>query len=203
MQKNHMQKKIFSGQYGLVLLLDERTQRRATEISGEYEEGNAIHLGGAHAPHITLYHAKLLDVPRAFVGAVLEPLRPLLPIALSFTEVSESGGKFLFWHMKRTSKLVRAHEDALILSAYFDPRGVQQAEKEKIDLTPAQRVKVRLFGYPHVRELWRPHVTVGYFPEGCNIKTRPEAFRGSVVQAAFVRIGDFGTISEVIMTCAA
>ena len=125
-------------------------------------------------------------------------LAEMLPIPLLFTSVAEFGGKFLFWDTVRNEQLTQAHEYALRLSKYFLPTGEQQAEKEKITLSPLERVNVKEFGHPLVRELWRPHITLGYYPNGLQQNTRTEKFEGSAVGVAFVQVGEAGTIAEIL-----
>ena len=191
-------KKVPTRQLGLVLTLDEATSQRAIELCTQHKKGNVVDLGGRHMPHVTLYHSKLGHVLEAVVDRFLGDLAAMLPINVSFTEIETFGGKFLFWDTERSEQLVMAHEVALGLSKFFIPSGVQQADKEKIFLSPGENLNVQKFGHPLVGKLWRPHVTLGYFSQGISVKRRLEKFKGRSVGVAFVRVGEAGTVAEVI-----
>jgi hypothetical protein len=187
-----------TGQLGLVLLLDGETRARAVELADQHQQGSSIDLGGRHEPHITLYHSKLANVPLDVVHEYLDHLASMLPLALTFTQIAAFGNKFLFWDTERAPELVKAHEYALGLSRYFVSVGEQQAGKEGITLSPEQSSNVNKFGNPLVGSLWRPHVTLGYFGNGLVLEDRPEIFKGSASSVAFVRVGESGTIAEII-----
>lgn len=187
-----------TGQLGIVLLLDQETTNRTVELAGEYQEGNFVDLGGRHTPHITLYHSKLVDVPLEVAREYLDRLAERLPMSLAFTKVAAFGDKFLFWDTERTPELIAVHEYALGLAKYFSPAGEQQADKEKITLSPEQDANVRQFGHPLVGSLWRPHVTLGYYPDGLTMDDRSTPFAGRATTVALVRVGEAGTIAEIV-----
>ncbi|MBI2039373.1 MAG: 2'-5' RNA ligase family protein [Candidatus Niyogibacteria bacterium] len=182
-----MKPSTYTGQLGLVLLLDRSTA-----------EEMILNASGHHIPHVTLYHSKLRGVPQKTVRELLTELAGALPIPLAFTKIAPFGGKFLFWDIERSAALMRAHERALGLSRYFVPTGTQQAEREGIVLSANERRNVQTYGHPLVRELWRPHVTLGYFPHGLSCDTAMKPFNGSAHGIAFVRIGEAGTIAKII-----
>jgi len=167
-------------------------------LSIECVGGNSIDLGGRHAPHLTLYHSKLTSVPTAEINKALDDVKDMLPIRLSFTEISVFGGMYLFWDTERSEALMKAHERALDVSRFFIPTGEQPVGTEQISLSPEEDLNVQKYGHPLVRTLWRPHVTLGYYPQGISREPSSRTFEGSAVEAAFVRIGEMGTIAEII-----
>jgi hypothetical protein len=191
--------KTYAGQLGIVLLLDDKTRGEAIRLANEHGEGNSLDIGGQHTPHVTLYHSKLRDVPSDAVDALLEKLAAQLPQPLPFVELAGFGGTFLFWDIEWTESLVAMHESALSLSTYFDAAGDQPIEKENIQLSPEEFSNVKAYGHPLVRSLWRPHVTVGYYPAGMPLSPAPAKFAGAAASVAFVRIGEVGTIVEIIV----
>ena len=188
----------YDGQLGIVLFLDESTEHRAIQIATKYKNGNSIDLGGLHTPHVTLYHSKLGGLPNNVVDRLLDIIIAMLPTSLTFTQVSQFGGKFLFWDIERSEVLLEAHNCALELSKYFVRIGEQQPDKEKINLSVLESANVKTFGHPFVRDLWRPHVTIGYYSDGAPQEIRTEGFSGRAVGVAFVRVGEAGTIKEII-----
>ena len=188
----------YTGQLGAVLLLDQPTEKKMACAASDYHASNAIDVGGRHIPHISLYHSKLRAVPDIVIDWLLDELIIKLPIALAFTEIAPFGGKFLFWNIERSTPLTGAHERALYLSRYFIPTGEQQADREKIALLPEEQENVKTYGHPLVQKLWQPHVTLGYAPGGLAQNTATKRFIGNATGAAFVRIGEAGTIAEII-----
>ena len=194
-------KSIFTGQLGFVLIPENKVEHRAVELTSGYKYGSSIDLGGQHMPHITLYHAELENVPISVVFEFLNGLAATLPLSLSFTNMASFGGKFLFWDVERSDKLVALHEYALGLSKYFvAPTGESQIDREKITLSSAESENMTKFGHPLVGELWRPHITLGYYPSGVPYWTVSEKFEGSTALVAFARIGEFGTVSKIIVS---
>ncbi|MBI2048701.1 MAG: 2'-5' RNA ligase family protein [Parcubacteria group bacterium] len=190
--------KTYTGQLGVVLICDDATNGKAIAIANAAPKGSEIKLGTQHHPHITLYHSKLKDVSESIVRELLDVLVVKLPVDLKFKQTAIFGGKFLFWDNERTPELLDLHAGVLGLSRYFIPAGEQQADKEKIILSPEEDENVRLYGHPLVRGLWRPHITLGYYPAGIAQDAQEEKYFGEVCGVAFVRVGDFGTIKEVI-----
>ena len=187
-----------TGQLGLVLLVDKDTLQEVIKTTPEYSANNLLNVGIEHTPHITLFHSKLKNVSMEVIDGLLDRIIQSLPIDLSFEEISVYGGKFLFWNINRTPELASAHECALALSTYFVPEGEQQTDKEKLALSKEEIENVKEFGHPLVRELWCPHITLGYYPSGTKIKSVKKIFRGVATGVAFVRIGEAGSIAEII-----
>ena len=133
------------------------------------------------------------------VEQFLSQLEHKLPTDLFFHGVAVVSGRFLFWDIKRSRQLVVLHELSLDLSRFFVATGDQQADREGIVLSPEEDRNVRTFGHPLVQKLWRPHVTLGYYSQGISQEPHPEKFRGTAIGAAFVRIGEAGTIAERIL----
>lgn len=188
----------YRGQLGLVLIPDEPTRCKTMGLASQYRSGNLIDLEGKHTPHITLYHSQLKAVSAFAVDQFLKGLAAMLPISLSFTTIATFGGKFLFWNIVRSSNLLKAHEYAMELSEYFIPEGDQQTEKEKLVLSSGEILNMKRFGYPLVRKFWHPHITLGYYPEGISQSLMQKRFKGGVAGVAFIRVGEFGTLAEVI-----
>lgn len=188
----------YSGQLGLILLLDDNTNSKAVKIAERYMTGNKIDLARTHTPHMTLFHSKVKDVPSSFVKTSLDHLKSILPITLTFTQAACFGGKFLFWDTERSSSLLEAHGYALNLAKFFTPLGEQQSGKEKLGLSDEESANVSKYGHPLVNNLWRPHITLGYYPDGIEKTPQPEPYIGMAIGAAFIKVGDFGTIAEII-----
>ncbi len=189
----------YSGQLGIVLLIDSTTTDQAIEIAARHKMGNSMDLGDVHKPHLTLYHSKLSSIPALMVEQLLDDLMTRLPLELKFTEVATFGGKFLFWDVECSSGLQGAHETSLLLADYFAQEGEQQADREGLELPEEERRNVEQFGHPLVKSLWRPHVTLGYYPDDIKQATYSEVFNGSAIGVAFVRVGEAGTIAEIII----
>lgn len=190
----------YSGQYGVVLLLNEMTEHQVKKIAARYVAGNLLNIfDGRHKPHITLYHSKFDKLPSSIVDKSLNILAAHLPVVFSLESISSYGGKFLFWDIQKTAGLVKLHESAVSgLSQYFVSEGTQQADRENIILSSQESENVRRFGYPFIGSVWHPHITLGYFPEGVQEESTPERFKGTSGTVAFIRVGEAGSIAEII-----
>jgi len=194
-----MSESSFSGQIGLVLLPDRDTRDRALQIAREFSVGNSIKLGTIAEPHISLYHSKLSNVPGTVIDEYLKECASRLPLPLTFTTLSTFGEKFLFWNIEKDEQLLSLHESALQLSAYFVPEGEQQPDRENVILSEDEKACVAQYGHPRVGALWQPHITLGYFSESLPTDIGSQPFSGAATGVAFVRIGEAGTISEILM----
>ncbi len=189
----------YSGRFGIVLFIDAATGNKAMELSASCNGGNSIDLSGKHESHVTLYHSKFSDVPREVIEAALKDIASRLPCELEFTDISSFGGKFLFWKIERTPLLFSLHEKTVkSLSKYFVREGEQQTDREKAILSGGERQNVEKYGHPFVGKFWNPHVTLGYYAEGAPAVSRSEKHLGKAVAAAFVKVGEWGTIAEVV-----
>ena len=55
--------------------------------------------------HLTLFHANVHDVPEDFVQETLDALAAIVDQPLNFDAIEPYGGKFLFWHARRSQML--------------------------------------------------------------------------------------------------
>lgn len=188
----------YSGQFGIVLLLEDSLRSEVLQKSKTFAQGNAIHFEQQHIPHVTLYHSKFKNLPKEVVQETLLGIAKKLPCALPFTKTESFWDKFIFWNIEKTAELTALHEQSLFVAAYFNAEGPQQSDSEKVILSEAEEQAVRIYGNPLVGALWRPHVTLGYFPEGIVEGTKSAPFEGRSVAVAFVRIGEYGTVVEIL-----
>lgn len=157
-------------------------------------------------PHVTLYHGKLKDVPIAVVASLVDRIRQLL-LGHKFvlSEVVGFGGNFIFWNLSEVGsdikQLQSAHEIALELAQYLDPTALPKATTEEaLTLSEEQKENVRRFGHPLVRNLFLPHITLGFHPGVANVKPpiSTEEATLTVASVEFVRIGHPGRVEEVL-----
>jgi len=194
------EEKRYNGQYGAVLLLGKDTKNKVRNTAASYRHGNVIDLiEGGHEPHMTIYHSKFKNLPSGVVDELLKNLAESLPVRLSFTELSSFGGKFLFLNIQKSDQLQKIHEYSLeCLSAYFDKEGKQQSSHENITLSSGEHSNVERYGHPLVLEYWQPHITIGYFPDGVQNISIEKTFEGESISVAFVKIGEAGSIEQII-----
>ncbi len=192
----------YTGQYGFVLLPEQRLQQESCAISASIGN-NSISLGRTHEPHLTLYHTKVCDVPEVFVDRLLHEIGMQLPISVSFTTVTSFGEKFMFWNARCSADLLKLHQHTLQLSKYFHASGIQQTDTEKVTLSTKELCNVKYFGHPLVHDMWQPHITVGYVPTGVNMYSRKHIMDGFCNSVAFVEVGSYGTIARIIKCSAA
>jgi hypothetical protein len=189
----------FSGQLGLVLLTDHKTNVAIAQAAKPYQKGSSINLSKKHTPHVSLYHSKLKNIPLEVIDLRLERIHSRLPADLEFSMITAFGRKFIFWNIEPTAELQALHYIALDLSHYFNPSGQQQADKEKIILSPIHLAHVKKFAHPLVRDLWQPHAALGYYPKDERLGSVPLHLSGRANHVAFARIGQAGTIKEILI----
>ncbi len=185
-----------SGQLGFVLFPDSETQNMALDMAGDVQK-NRIMFSDVSVPHLTLFHSNLRDVSDMQVKNFLFWLKEQLPLLVRFESVELFGGKFVFWMAKKRYDLVGLHNAALFaLAGFFNPEGVQQADRENIELSDQEKRNVRACGHHSVGTLWKPHITLGYTEELPN--SFPAPANGMLVDAAFGEVGELGVIKRVI-----
>jgi hypothetical protein len=199
MEDRKMNTRTFTGQFGIVLLVDTLIEERARKINDDNRLDNLIDLEKSR-PHISLYHGPVKDLPLEEVHHLMFYISDMLPIPISLTKLSQFGGKFLFWDVENLSKLRPAHFIALHMAKYYDEQQESASVKEQLDLTPNQQRNLLKLGHPLVGTDYRPHITVGYFhhPLRNDEPLTLEAIRGQAQTVAFVQIGENGVIDRIL-----
>ncbi len=187
---------LLSGRYGIVLLPDADVDKKAQEIAASID-GNQIKFSDVRVPHMTLYHAQLLNVPSALINECLTEITARLPIEAEFTQVVPRSSKFIFWEIEKTQQLIEIHEIGLRLAEFLDRTAVPPAVKEGLQLSPQQQENVKRFGHPLVRGEWNPHITVGYLSDVTNLQPHTAVRRGSFMKASFAKIVDLGQAEPI------
>lgn len=197
---------VLSGPYGLVAIPDRATMDRAYSYAREVlPRGTEFVLEQPHVPHMTLYHGAMTDIPVQGLAALRDRAEGLLARRTFVLEaVVVAGGKFAFWNLNDDSRtnaaLVRAHETALEMAAHLNPAAKAKAlGDEGLTLTDGERDNCMNFGHPWVKDLYKPHITLGYNTEGLPA----EAFLGvalrwamTIERVAAVEIGHPGIIKR-------
>lgn len=189
----------FTGQFGIALLLDSETSRTAVGINRYLASGNAIDLQNKHIPHVTLYHAAFENAEIENIFDVLSLVKSALPKHhMRFRRIDVYSEKFVFWHLEDKLSYMYAHLIALSLSALRSIPEQSQADKENLTLSEDEQRNMDWFGHPLVKDLWQPHITVGYYPDGAGGVTESVDWLGMVETVAFVEVGDYGTIKKIV-----
>lgn len=197
-----------SGPLGLVIIPDQQTIDRAFKLAAEIlPPGSEYILHPGSLPHLTLYHGKLRDVPVEEIALIVHDLRQsLVGHNFHLGKIVGFGGKFVFWNVNQdqaldSKVLSSAHEKALSLARFLDRASVPKATSEEgLSLSDAELENVRLFGHPFVRQLYTPHITLG-FHRGV-AQTIPansmREVRFTVASVELVYIGYPGRVENVI-----
>jgi hypothetical protein len=201
--KGGIKMRTYSGKFGVVLFLDVPSVRKCVELNEVYSHEswaeNRIKLDVNHnQPHVTLYHAVFANLPHDVVVDTVDGIRNHLRMVLPFTHIQDFGGKFLFWQIDRKYLNDKPHAIALRLSTYLDRSAVSAASKEQLKLSGAEEAHLNRYGHPLVGQLWQPHVTLGYFPNGINPVYVEENYYAWAYSVAFVEMGEFGTVKTII-----
>jgi len=187
----------YSGQIGIALLPNQETKNKSIALARQVRP-NLLDIGGTHHPHMTLYHARLSGVPSGVVDVILKDVAALLPLSVSFYRIATFAEKFVFWDVSTLPVLMSMHERALDLARYFTA-GEGAVGTESLKLPAEQVENVRRFGHPLMRNLWRPHITIGYDEGGHPaFKEQESVWQGGFDRAALVEIGEYGTVKKIL-----
>lgn len=185
----------YSGQLGFVLFPDFNISHKSYQLAQNIDK-NLIHLT---KPHISLYHSKVADLPEKKAMELLLEIENRSRISLNLEEIIIYGQRFVFWLVKKTPELEGLHYNILALSKYFVKDDEQQADREKIKISQAEQKNIKEYGHPLVKDLWLPHITLGYC-EKPDIYVKKIEEVGRIAAIGFVEIGDYGTIKRILMS---
>jgi hypothetical protein len=194
--------------YGIVLLLDEETNRKAIALSRGYRQSarypDFILGENANVPHLSMIHLELESDGVRKAASRLEPMAAdhLVhaagrKVAGTFDTVSASkpDSPWVFWNTSRTAELIDLH--ATVVEAAAPLRSGAVSISWPMDLEQ-ERMHVR-YGYPSVMRCFQPHVTLGLLrddavPVFTEIVTHPWTATALVL----ARIGAHGAVTEVL-----
>ena len=190
---------LLTGAFGIVIVPDNDTQERSRALAAELLEGRAeFVLSPRDLPHLTLYHAKVAGLPSTELVERARRLEDRLGgLRLRLQRLGFAGGNFLFWDVDwntdREGRLRDAHEEALQLSHYLDRSAPPKATSEEgLQLTPPELSNVEAYGHPLVRDLYRPHITLGFMRGLENSLALPRTEEEWTVQVSEVRAAEIG-----------
>ena len=196
-----------SGALGIVIIPDHATILESYKLAGHLlPAGSEYILSPGVIPHITLYHGKFLNAPVGQVQAILSDIRSELHGAkFSLGPIQCFGGNFIFWNVEPDDTtmrvLGRAHEKALSLSRFLDRTAPPKATSEEgLTLSPDELENLREYGHPLVRQLYLPHITLGFHPEISKQVSDGQRIKwdSSVGSVELVRVGYPGKIDEIV-----
>lgn len=190
-------KEFFTGSYGLVIKPDQDTTERAKLLARSLAP-NAPFL--VENPHITLFHAKFANLPNNEVRGGLQAINNLRGQPLKLRDLQIFGGKFLFWNVVKNDQIQQAHEQALKLSQYLDQEAQARALEEGLSLTEQELESLRRFGHPLMNDLYLPHITLAYDPNGITLDPKhiAEEYDMQVDSVNFAEIGQYGIVKNII-----
>lgn len=194
--------------YGIVGLFDSKTEETARGLSQSiYSECGGDYYLKENTPHMTFLHGPYQGLEQSKIQELFkETKQKLNSTEVIFEEVKAAYEKFLFWEIKETPKsLQRSHERiACFLSRYINERKVSAAEsdEESLSLTRKEQARAEIFGHPGCLEGWNPHITL-LFNENLSdfdIDSFCKTHVAQIKQIALVRIAEYGSIGEILLT---
>ena len=195
-----------SGALGIVIVPDQATIERAYALAAEILPPKAEYvLAAGSIPHLTLYHGKLKDVPADEVRRVVTDIRMILAgQRFSLGPIIAYGGNFVFWNVEQNTDiklLLEAHGKALAVAQFLDRMSEAKATSEEgLTLTEVELENVKQFGHPLVRQLYTPHITLG-FHRGISQTLATglyENFEFSIASIEMARIGYPGRVKSLV-----
>ncbi len=155
-------------------------------------------------PHLTLFHAMVLDPELTRVRDSVKHIHRFCRAEpVSFKGLSVFGDKFLFLDAHLSPMLRLAHAAAVLaLLPYRACEAEPPAQNEGLVLSSSERRNLATFGHPLVGPEYLPHVTLAYDHD-------PEVIRACHVEAvdlkqqmvAAVRLGimgEYGSLKEAL-----
>ena len=188
--------KKFSGAYGIVIALDQKTVEAAQElvkdVSADFKTAYA---------HITLFHTKLKDADPESLKMITEKCHQLMQGQhVTLDRIAVFGSNFLFWDALPSAALTQAHAVALELAEFLDQDLHTHTKGEALTLTPGQEHNIRTYGHPLVKDDYRPHVTLAYNHSGFpSTQEHKSVLHEAIIEkVVFAEIGQFGRVLREI-----
>lgn len=189
------QRDVYTGNYGLVIIPDERTKTQAVEMANRLSPNAEYKVS---EPHITLYFGQIKALPIEEVKNILENIKKIKNLTLVLNTLQIYGEKFLFWNVQQNDQIQRAHENALSLANYTNPDMTPSAIKEGLVLTPEEEDNIKNFGQPRVKSLYLPHITLAYNRTGLLLPMKEHKWSMMAEDVVFAEMGDLGKVKKII-----
>jgi 2'-5' RNA ligase len=186
-----------SGSYGFVIKPDAETQKKAEALAREMAPNAEFQ---TKIPHITLYHARLDELPLQAARDILLKLRAYKGETLILNSFEVYGGKFFFWDNEKTDILRSMHGEALKLATYLDKKAVARAVEEGLNMTPEELENIKRYGHPLVLERYTPHITLAYDSRGLVLPPHTPATprEMKIDDVLFAEMGKYGSVARVV-----
>ncbi len=199
-------KPTLSGALGIVIVPDQETVKSAYVLAQEIlPTGSEYVLGPGSIPHLTLYHGKLQGLGALTALEVVSDIRKIL-LGQQFTlgSIVSFGGNFVFWNVDYYSGMGRlrdAHDRSLSIAQFLDRTTEAKATSEEaLTLSSAETENVKQYGHPLVRDLYAPHITLGFhrgIAQSLGSDLRKE-FKFVVSSVDLARIGYPGRVESLV-----
>lgn len=191
----------------IVALPSDDLAQRATQLSIDLSQ-HGVHFtlkDGSFYPHASLYMTQLKIADLGKVEALLADIADKTPkLDLSAMNYSQTMG-YVDAEYARTAALDNLQ--AAVLEAINPIRdGMHEKDKPRMEAaTGKKREYFKLYGYPNVGELFRPHLTLTRFTneEPIDAGDLPEIrnFSGTSLKLGLFEMGDNGTCVRKIAEC--
>lgn len=187
----------YSGSYGFFIRPDDKSQEKVVATARELAANSEF---VTRTPHVSLYHAKYLDLPKESILKTMRALKTLAGKSLTLKGIHIYGGKFIFWDVEMNPALQKAHEVALETSKFLDPEGVAKALEEGLNLSTIEVQNIKKYGHPLVLDNYLPHITLAYDNKGIKLpkQTNERSEDMQIEDVNFVQTGLFGSIKQIV-----
>ncbi len=207
--------RVYSGWYGIVAMVDNRTAVIAEELAEDILEfrgtkDRRLQRVTWDRAHITLFqHRNFKGLREKFVQDKLEELAHAARTMvsgqrISMDKIAVHSGNYFFWYADRGG-LSDLHKKSLDLSQFVDPQSILEllalADAKQPALTKPQRALLETFGQMYVGYRFVPHITLMHIdqPDVFNTRT-PMRYQhqGLIRSIAFVSHSTGGRIKEIL-----
>jgi len=191
------QKEYFSGPYALVIIPDTATVERVRSLARQFAPNAEFQ---TEIPHVTLFQAQVTDLPAEEVKKLLKELENLRGKQFDLDKLEIFAGQYIFWNLKNTPELQKAHEATLRLVKYVDPEKLKFAPHASLSLTEKQMESVKKYGHPLSGDAYLPHITLAADSRGISlpdgITELPHQL--TVESSRFSEMGKHGRVEKLI-----
>ena len=187
-----------TGKISIIFFLDEALAAACQSLATELLSENATYK--ADRFYVSLYTAELEDVPFELLETVFEVLTPFVNQECTLQEIRISEDRHLEYSIADNDWLPTLHKAVLPLGDYVSQKVKEAVLQELKNPSEAQQKNIELFGTWRALEYLEPAVVLG---QDETLTSRPpiENMRsGAVSGFAIVKTGQFGALSEVLIS---
>ena len=208
----------YSGTYGIAFIPPRQVELMVRGLQVKFPEnyitfpnrlvGSKVLLptrlpGVKSIPHISLFHSTFESIPERVISDLLARIvkSQYTGVHIQMADFSIFQNRFVFWGVEKNKGLLESHHLAYSMLSRWVTHERSRAEVVVDGFTDVQKRNFLRYGNPLVGREWMPHIAVAYsqsvfVPD--DILSMQHTISGNAPQIAFCKIGEFGTVQEIV-----